>query len=130
MSSPFVVRRTPKSIGEAFIDLRRSADAAKWGILGVHDFSEILASKGFQTAGSYKILQICAPAHASDMLAQDPLIGLCMPCNILVYSEAGQTKIAALALTYMLPNMFGNKAMLERAPEIEREVTAIIDAAV
>ena len=122
---------TSKGFEEAVVSLRRSVEAAKWGILGSYDFSEILASKGFPQENRYKSLDICQPAHADKLLAANQLTALCMPCKALVYTEGKQTKIAAMRPGVVIPGVFGSKLpnLSEYTATIDEELNAILLAA-
>ncbi len=67
------VVETHKSFSEAVIAVRKAAEAAKWGILGDYDFSEILTAKGFTQKESFKSIEICAPAHAHQFVNAEKL---------------------------------------------------------
>jgi uncharacterized protein (DUF302 family) len=97
------VVETSKSFHEAVIAVRKAAEAHKWGILGDYDFSEILAAKGFPQAEHVKSIDICAPAHANALMGAERLTGLCMPCSVLIFTEKGKTKIAAMRPGVVMP---------------------------
>lgn len=122
---------TGKSFQEAVIAVRKAAEAAKWGILGDYDFSEILAAKGFPQTEEVKSLDICAPAHANRFMSAERLTALCMPCSVLIYTDKGKTKIAAMRPSTVLPQIFSGAAakLGEQARQVDEEVKAIIDQA-
>jgi uncharacterized protein (DUF302 family) len=126
----FVVE-TNKPFAEAVVAVRKAAEAAKWGILGDYDFSEILSAKGFPQKEPFKSIEICAPAHANSFTNADKLTALCMPCSVLVFSEAGRTKIAAMRPGVMVPLVFEKAAQVlgDIPKKIDQEVKAILDAA-
>ncbi|GBC75974.1 hypothetical protein HRbin07_00166 [bacterium HR07] len=131
MSSFVYVVETGKSFQEAVIAVRKAAEAHKWGILGDYDFSEILAAKGFPQAEHVKSLDICAPAHANALMGAERLTGLCMPCSVLVFTEKGKTKIAAMRPGAVMPQLFPEVlAKVGDLPKkIDSEIQAILDAA-
>lgn len=125
------VAETTKTFQEAVIAVRKAAEAAKWGILGDYDFSEILAAKGFPQTEQVKSLDICAPAHANRFMSAERLTALCMPCSVLIYTDKGVTKIAAMRPSAVLPQIFRDAAskLSEPAKQIDEEVKAILDQA-
>jgi uncharacterized protein (DUF302 family) len=125
------VAQTNKAFQEAVIAVRKATEAAKWGILGDYDFSEILAAKGFPQAEQVKSLDICAPAHANRFMSVERLTALCMPCSVLIYTDKGKTKIAAMRPSAVLPQIFRDLAgkLSEQAKQIDQEVKSIIDQA-
>jgi len=122
---------TNKSFQEAVVSVRKAAEAAKWGILGDYDFSEILTAKGFPQKEPFKSIEICAPAHANMFAGAEKLTALCMPCSVLVFTEGGKTKIAAMRPGVMLPQLFEKaaQALGDLPQKVDAEVKAIIDAA-
>ncbi|OGF57757.1 MAG: hypothetical protein A2Z21_07605 [Candidatus Fraserbacteria bacterium RBG_16_55_9] len=131
-STDFVyIAETTKSFQEAVIAVRRAAESAKWGILGDYDFSEILAAKGFPQSEQVKSLDICAPAHANRFMSAERLTALCMPCSVLIFTDKGKTKIAAMRPGAVLPQIFLEAASKigEQAKQIDEEVESIIDQA-
>ncbi len=122
---------TSKSVSEAAVALRKAVEGAKWGILGGYDFSEILESKGFPQSESIRALDICAPRHANRLIAADRLAALCMPCNVLIYSEKGRTKLAALRPGIVMPRVFGelDAETADYVRGIDSELKSILDEA-
>ena len=123
--------QTDKSFQEAVVSVRKAAEAAKWGILGDYDFSEILAAKGFPQTEQVKSLDICAPAHANAFMSAERLTGLCMPCSVLVFTEKGKTVIAAMRPGEVMPHIFPQVArqLGDLAQKIDAEIQSILDAA-
>jgi len=125
------VVETTKSFHEAVIAVRKAAEAHKWGILGDYDFSEILAVKGFPQTEHVKSIDICAPAHANALMGAERLVGLCMPCSILIFTEKGKTKIAAMRPGAVMPHIFPHvtEKVGDLLQRLDAEIQAILDAA-
>lgn len=103
---------TDKPFREAVVAVRRAAEGHQWTVLGDYDFAEILAAKGFPQEEEVKVLDLCAPAHASALMGVKRLAGLYMPCNVLVFTEEGRTKIASIK---------PGTAVLQLFPEAKQE---------
>jgi len=125
------VVETDKSFQEAIVAVRKAAEAAKWGILGDYDFSEILAAKGFPQTEQVKSLDICAPAYAHSVMAAERLTGLCMPCSVLIFTEGGKTRIAAMRPGMVMPQLFPQAAQRlgDLPKKIDVEIQSILDTA-
>jgi uncharacterized protein (DUF302 family) len=67
-----------------------------FGILTEIDVAATLKAKIDVDRTPYKILGACNPALANRALGVDAQIGLLLPCNVIVYDDAGTTVIAAL----------------------------------
>lgn len=122
---------TSKTFEDACVAVRRAAEAHKFGILGSHEFSEILTAKGFPQPRRMKSIEICAPGHANALLSVEPLVGLCMPCSILVFTDDGQTRIATILPSSVMPHVFPEAAQkaAEVVEQVSRELRAIVDGA-
>jgi len=126
----FVVE-SDKPFREALVAVRRAAESRKWGVLGDYDFAEILTSKGFPQTERVKSLDLCSPAHANKVMGAERLAALCMPCSVLVFTDGGRTKIAAMRPGVMLPELFPHtRSLLGQLPEdIDDEIKEILDEA-
>ncbi len=122
---------TEKSFEDACVAVRRAAEAHKFGILGAHEFSEILTAKGFPQSRRIKSIDICAPAPANTLLQAEPLVGLCMPCSILVYTDDGNTRIATILPSTVMPQIFPDafQQCKEVVEKVSAELQAIVDEA-
>jgi uncharacterized protein (DUF302 family) len=118
------VVETSKSFHEAVIAVRKAAEAHKWGILGGYDFSEILAAKGFPQTEHVKSIDICAPAHANALMGAERLTGLCMPCNVLIFTDKGKTKIAAMRPGAVMFQLFPQ--IIEKVGDLPKKIDAEI----
>jgi uncharacterized protein (DUF302 family) len=118
---------TKKSFDEAVEAVQAKSRDKSFGILHVHDVQATLAGKGFRR-GPLKIIEICHPKHAFDVLEKDVKISLMLPCPISVYVENGKTYISALRPKLM--GSFYPQARIEEIAEaVDRAITAIVDEA-
>ena len=84
---------TKKSFDEAVEAVLAKSKEKSFGVLHIHDVQATLAGKGFPR-GPLKIIEICHPKHAHDVLEKDVKISLMLPCPISVYVESGKTYTA------------------------------------
>jgi len=118
---------TKKSFDEAVEAVLAKSKEKSFGVLHVHDVQATLAGKGFPR-GPLKIIEICHPKHAHDVLEKDVKISLMLPCPISVYVEKGKTFISALRPRLM--GAFYPEAHIEAvADTVDRAITAIVDEA-
>jgi uncharacterized protein (DUF302 family) len=122
---------TGKSHSDAIVALRAAAEKNKWTVLGSYDFSEILASKGFDQGIQIKLMDLCNAGHANYMLGQDLETVLCMPCNVSIVTRQGTTKISAIRPATVMPPLFAaaGEGLAERSRQVEAELVAILDEA-
>jgi len=71
---------------------------AGWSVVGVYDYKEILAPKGFDIL-DIKIIALCSGKHSAAILELDDerMVSPLMPCTISIYEKSdGKTYIARL----------------------------------
>lgn len=117
---------TEKSFDEAVEAVEAQTSVHGFRVLDTHDYQAILAGKGF-TRGPLKIIEVCGAEIAHNVLQEEGLFSLMMPCRITVYIEDGKTKINTLRPTAML-QMFQKPVLEEYAEQAEEILIEIIDS--
>ena len=88
--------RTSAPFADAVARVRDALQGQGFGVLTEIDVQATLHDKLGQDMEDYLILGACNPSLAHQALAIDPSIGLLLPCNVVVRTDAGQTLIEAL----------------------------------
>jgi uncharacterized protein (DUF302 family) len=125
-----IVIETEKGAREAVVDVWKAAMAAGWIVVGDYDLTGLLA--GEEDDGvEIKSLDICHPELARPFVKVEMRTALCMPCNVLIFSKSGVTKLMTMRPGVVMPNLFENAAQtLGDLPErIDRELREILQAA-
>ena len=73
-----------------------------FGVLTEIDIKEKFREKLGVDFRNYLILGACNPPIAHEVLREELALGLLLPCNIIIYSEAEETVVAAIDAEKMM----------------------------
>ncbi len=118
---------TDKSYEEAVRAVVEAAELHGFRVQFVHDVAETLAERGFERE-PVTIVEMCNAKHASQVLAQDVLIGLMLPCPVMVYEQDGAVLLSTMRPTLM-SSMFPDADIADVAAEVEAKIIAIVEEA-
>lgn len=123
------VVETRKDVETAARDLEEAVKRNKFGVLHVHDLQKTLKEKGVDFPNACKILEVCNPQRAVQVLTKNMGVNTALPCRISVYREGGKTKIGMILPTALLALFPGSADLKAVAEEVERETKRMIDEA-
>ena len=115
---------TNKSLEQVISDLEQSLKNRNFGILWSLDIPATLQSKGVDYSKPYRILEVCNPTKAKEVLSEADLVGYFLPCKIIVYEDKESTKIG-LPKPTVLMDLVDLPSLRSIAVEVEK---ALIDA--
>ncbi|HET7579711.1 MAG TPA: DUF302 domain-containing protein [Bacillales bacterium] len=98
----------------------------KFGVLWDFDIQETLKNKGFDYDRSYRVLEICNPEAAYEVLNQNHMVGYLLPCKMVVYEDQGKTKIGMPKPTSLI-DLVGDSSLTAFAEDIESRLAACMD---
>lgn len=124
------IKQTRKSVDQAFRDLEASITRHGFGLLHHYDFKKTLESKGFDLPNECRVLEVCNPKQASEVLHMDMAINMVLPCRISVYEESGKTFIGMVPPSVLLGLISSSNELQAAAAGVERTTRQIIDDAV
>jgi uncharacterized protein (DUF302 family) len=119
--------RTQAPFADAAAQVRDALKAQGFGVLTEIDMRATLRSKLGQEMEDYLILGACNPPLAHQALGVDSSIGLLLPCNVVVRTDAGQTIVEALDPQAMV-TITGEPALQPVADEAARRLRAALDS--
>ncbi|WP_163530764.1 DUF302 domain-containing protein [Halobacillus ihumii] len=100
----------------------------KFGVLWDFDIKDTLKRKGFDYNQNYRVLEVCNPEAAKEVLTQNFMVGYFLPCKIVVYEEQGKTKIGMPKPTTLV-ELTGDESLKTFAEDIESKLVACMDKA-
>ena len=118
--------KTEKGYAEALEALKSNLKERSFGILWELDFEETLKSKGVDFEGNIKVLEVCNPKRAKEILDINMSAGLFLPCKMAVYEDKGEVFIG-LAKPNALMEVFEDDKLSEIAASIENELIAAME---
>ena len=116
--------QTNKSMEQVIHDLEQSLKNRKFGILWSLDIPATLQAKGVDYTKPYRILEVCNPMKAKEVLNEAEEVGYFLPCKIAVYEDSGVTKIG-LPKPTVLMELVDRPSLQPIAAEVEK---ALVDA--
>jgi len=117
---------TELPFAEAVARTREELAREGFGILCEIDVQATLEKKLGIEREPYLILGACNPPLAHRALEAEPELGVLLPCNVVVYQEQGQTRIAAVDAEQML-SIVENEELAATAGEVRRRLAAVVD---
>lgn len=118
-----------KTIQETVQALEVNLKEEKFGILWQFDIKETLNNKGIDFEQPYLVLEVCNPKEAANLLTKNQLVGYFLPCKIVLYEDAGKTKIGMPKPTALI-DLVEEEALVSLAKEIEDKLIRAIDKSI
>ena len=121
-----------KDIKSGFEDTEHKVHTALMGV-GFGVLTEINMKDAFQQKlnleyKNYKILGACNPTLAHEALESESLIGILMPCNILVIDNEDQTTKVVFPVAESLLEVTGNDIIFDLAKKVDDLLRSAFDA--
>jgi len=118
--------KTEKSIDSAISDLTKNLKEIGFGVLETLDFKKILSDKGLEFADNYKLMEVCNPHLAKQVLEANPDLGLLLPCTIAVYHKNNENFISLARPTSLL-SMVSDDNLKISGEDIENGLIKVIE---
>lgn len=116
---------TNKSVDEVIAKITEVLPTYGFGLQHTHNPPEKLREKGIDFNTECKILDICSPKIANEMLTADLSLSCIMPCKIAIYDDNGQTTIALNSIVQLVDDI--NPDLIESAHDAQEAVENIIN---
>ena len=120
--------KTDKNFEIAIEDLKRSLNNYNFGVLWELNFKDKLKEKGLDFDKNFKVLEVCNPQQAKEVLEQNLKVGYFLPCKMVVYEDNSSVFIGMAKPTGVI-GMMDNTELSNIAAEVEKELKSAIDEA-
>lgn len=121
--------QTDKSVEQAAADLAVAVQKHGFGVLHTYDLQATMKEKGVEFPHACRILEVCNPHRAAEVLSADMQICLALPCRISVFEEDGETKIGTLRPGQMMEIFPGANDIISVAASVEKDLCAMMEDA-
>ena len=121
--------KTSKTFSTAVEDLKKSLSENKFGVLWELNFKDKLEEKGLDFHQNFKVLEVCNPKQAKEVLDRHIEVGYFLPCKMVVYEKENSVFIGMMRPTSMI-GMLGQEELLSIAQQVETVLKKAIDEAI
>ncbi|WP_298788874.1 DUF302 domain-containing protein [uncultured Marinococcus sp.] len=120
---------TSKPVRTAVEDLEANLKDIGFGVLWNFDLQGKLQEKGIDFQDQHRVLEVCNPKEAEQVLNKNKLVGNFLPCKVTVYEEAGSTYIS-MPRPSVLMELAEEPELTATAEDIEQRMKQGIDQTV
>ena len=120
---------TNKTVEQATTDLQAAVERNGFGVLHMYNLQQTLMNKGVELENDCRILEVCNPHKAKEVLSADMGMNMALPCRVSVYEEDKQTKIGMINPTAILSLLGESEVLSKVATEVEEAIKLMIDEA-
>lgn len=121
-----MVKTTTQPLETVCLRLAEIAQKHKFGVLATHNLREKMESKGVPFTRECRVIEVCNPQQAQQVLNQSIEIATALPCRIAIYEENGRTVLSTIKPTALL-TMFQAPGAAAIAREVEKTMAQIMD---
>ena len=83
--------KTTRSVEDVVTRLGETLKKESFGVLWDFDLGDTLEKKGHGIDGAYRILEVCNPKAAKEVLSHQLEAGYFLPCKIAIFENDGET---------------------------------------
>ena len=122
----YITKKVSYSFDEAIEKVTENLKIEGFGIITEIDVKNTFKQKLDVDFRNYRILGACNPSFALKVLEQDPMIGVLLPCNVVVQElDDGQIEVTTFNPIKAMP-ITNDSLIEEMANEIECKLTEVI----
>lgn len=122
--------KSDKSVTQAVNDLSAAVKEHSFGVLHTYDMKQTLKDKGVDFPQEVRILEICNPKQAAEVMAEDLSLNMALPCQISVWEdEGGGTNIGMIKPSAILSRLSDSPKLAKIANDVEAKMVSMIEQA-
>ena len=122
--------KTNKTFSAAVDDLKKRLSENNFGVLWELNFKEKLEEKGLDFQPNFKVLEVCNPKQAKEVLELHIEAGYFLPCKLVVYEKENSVFMGMMRPTTMI-SLFGqDELLLSIAQLVETVLKKALDEAI
>jgi uncharacterized protein (DUF302 family) len=121
--------KTSKDFSAAVEDLKKALSANGFGVLWELNFKDKLAEKGLDFEQNFKVLEVCNPKQAKEVLERQIEVGYFLPCKMVVY-EKDNSVFMGMTLPTALIGMLEQENLLNIAQDVEKVLKKALNEAI
>lgn len=123
-----ITLRSPLPIDTVCRQLAESAVRHQFGVLATHNLREKIEGKGLPFGRECRVIEVCNPRQAQQVLSESITVATALPCRVAVYEENGQTVMATIKPSLLL-TMFDAPGAAPVARDVETTLVRIMEEA-
>ncbi len=112
---------------DAVSKIKETLSTEGFGVLVEIDIKATMQEKIGAEYDNYVILGACNPVLADKSLQAEKEIGLFLPCNVIVYEDAGEVKVSTVLPVNMM-RVVGNASLDEVAANAQERLIRAVDS--
>jgi uncharacterized protein (DUF302 family) len=117
-----------KSFDDAVESLKKSLSENKFGVLWELNFKDKLREKALEFDTNFKILEVCNPVQAKEVLSKNIEVGYFLPCKLVVYEKESSVYVGMMKPTQLM-HILNSEELMSIAREVEEELKRAVDGA-
>ncbi|KLU66173.1 hypothetical protein DEAC_c15720 [Desulfosporosinus acididurans] len=121
--------KTNKPFETAVEDFKKTLSNNSFGVLWELDFKDKLAEKGLDFQGHFKVLEVCNPKQAKEVLELQVEVGYFLPCKVVVYEKEKSVYMGMMRPTSLI-GMMEHEQLLSVAQQVESVLKKALDEAI
>lgn len=113
------------SFDDAVAKVVKALSTEGFGVLTEIDVKDAFKKKLGVEFSRYKILGACNPKLAHRALSSDPMIGLLLPCNVIVFEDGDSVVVSAIVPSEMF-KIVDSPEVADLAGEVDAKIRRVM----